>query len=83
MCLREMGKYRISAFLSVILTFLVLCKVDRIQSGADPTCNIQNANTKKVLNMKFELDTMSRTRDIKHGAGLAYGVRCRKPVEIH
>ena len=44
---------------------------------SDRNWNIHNPGPKKVLNMKFELDPINRTGDIKHGARrTAHGARC-------
>ena len=44
---------------------------------SDRNWNIRIPGPKKVLNIKFELDTITRTGDIKHGArSKMHGAKC-------
>ena len=44
---------------------------------SDRNWNIRIPGPKKVLNIKFELDTITRTGDIKHGARrTVHGAKC-------
>ena len=46
----------------------LLCKEDSTVLTFGPKVNYSMPGLKKVLNMKFQLDTIIRTGDIKHGA---------------